>query len=221
MTMTMVDRQILPELISIMTDMKEETAYINPQFSQDVLHRLERIYDNFATTSVKRMMPTIPKIRKRSWENPTWNNGSPSSTNVSVADRNFARPPNSWGGSTPPHRPMMTQNRRQERTTSHHHPRGRRIIRRKFHRSVPRRITSGQILGHRLGLGNVGGTTPRERCLWCTVRSNVLQFVVASRGRIGYGVGCGVSEWDGAFGSFAGVCFLCEKVRCVLRIQYS
>mmetsp|Transcript_23895 Transcript_23895/g.50667 ORF Transcript_23895/g.50667 Transcript_23895/m.50667 type:complete len:213 (+) Transcript_23895:621-1259(+) len=54
MTMTTVDRQILPELISIMTDMKEETAYINPQFSQDVLHRLERIYDNFATTSVEK-----------------------------------------------------------------------------------------------------------------------------------------------------------------------
>ncbi|KAL7534215.1 hypothetical protein ACHAXR_009884 [Thalassiosira sp. AJA248-18] len=44
---------VVPELISIMIDQgNAETAYINPEFSKEVLDRLRRIYDRYATVPV-------------------------------------------------------------------------------------------------------------------------------------------------------------------------
>jgi len=40
---------VVPELISLMVKEGDETAYTNPQFSEDVLDRLHRIYSRFAT----------------------------------------------------------------------------------------------------------------------------------------------------------------------------
>lgn len=43
---------VVPELIGIMIDQgNAETAYMNPKFSKEVLDRLERIYNRFATVS--------------------------------------------------------------------------------------------------------------------------------------------------------------------------
>lgn len=44
---------VVPELISLMTQAGVEDAYANPQFSENVTDRLQRIYTRFATKATK------------------------------------------------------------------------------------------------------------------------------------------------------------------------
>jgi endonuclease/exonuclease/phosphatase family metal-dependent hydrolase len=56
---------VVPEIISLMIDQKNaETAYTDPQFSKDVLNRLHRIYNRFATTQAPGSSDEEPETMK-------------------------------------------------------------------------------------------------------------------------------------------------------------
>jgi hypothetical protein len=59
---------VVPELISLMIEQGSiETAFINPQFSSDVLERLQRIYKKFATVPSKENSMQMGKTDVESW----------------------------------------------------------------------------------------------------------------------------------------------------------